>query len=164
MQDLLSKAGPGGENPRCEKGQLVGGMAMVMTDPIGDMLTRIRNALMVRKKEVEVPASGLKKEVARILKEEGFIEDYWVKQHPVQETVVLVLKYRKDQLGRVQDSVIRGIKRVSKPGKRVYMDKGRLPRVMGGFGIAIVSTSRGVMTDKECRRQGVGGEVLCEVW
>ncbi len=137
---------------------------MVMTDPIGDMLARIKNALMVCKKEVEIPASGIKKEIARILKEEGFIEDYWVKQHPVQETLVLVLKYRKDHLGRVQEGVIRGIKRVSKPGRRVYMSREKLPRVMGGFGIAIVSTSRGVMTDKECRRQGVGGEVLCEIW
>jgi len=137
---------------------------MVMTDPIGDMLARIKNALMVRKREVEIPASGVKKEIARILKEEGFIEDYWVKQHPVQETMVLVLKYRKDHLGRIQEPVIRDMKRVSKPGRRVYMGKGKLPRVMGGFGIAIVSTSRGVMTDKECRKQGVGGEVLCEVW
>ncbi len=137
---------------------------MVMTDPIGDMLARIKNALMVRKKEVEIPASGVKKEIARILKEEGFIEDYWVKQHPVQETIVLVLKYRKDHLGRIQEPVIRDIKRVSKPGRRIYMGKNKLPRVMGGFGIAIVSTSRGVMTDKECRRQGVGGEVLCQVW
>ncbi len=137
---------------------------MVMTDPVGDMLARIKNALMVRKKEVEIPASGVKKEIARILKEEGFIEDYWVKQHPVQETIVLVLKYRKDHLGRIHEPVIRDIRRVSKPGRRVYMGKNKLPRVMGGFGIAIVSTSRGVMTDKECRRQGVGGEVLCEVW
>ncbi len=137
---------------------------MVMTDPVGDMLARIKNALMGRKKEVEIPASGVKKEIARILKEEGFIEDYWVKQHPVQETIVLVLKYRKDHLGRILEPVIRDIKRVSKPGRRVYMGKKELPRVMGGFGIAIVSTSRGVMTDKECRRQGVGGEVLCEVW
>jgi len=139
-------------------------MAMVMTDPIGDMLARVKNALMVRKKEVEIPASGIKKEIARILKEEGFIEDYWVKQHPVQETLVLVLKYRKDHLGRVQEGVIRGMKRVSKPGRRIYIGRNELPRVMGGFGIAIISTSRGVMTDKECRRQGVGGEVLCEVW
>ncbi|HDD53236.1 MAG: 30S ribosomal protein S8 [Aquificota bacterium] len=137
---------------------------MVMTDPIGDMLARVKNALMVRKKEVEIPASGIKKEIARILKEEGFIEDYWVKQHPVQETLVLVLKYRKDHLGRVQEGVIRGMKRVSKPGRRIYIGRNELPRVMGGFGIAIISTSRGVMTDKECRRQGVGGEVLCEVW
>ncbi len=137
---------------------------MVMTDPVGDMLARIKNALMVRKKEVEIPASGIKEEIARILKEEGFIEDYWVTQHPVQKSLVLVLKYRKDRLGRIQEPVIRDIKRVSKPGRRVYMGKDSLPRVMGGFGIAIVSTSRGVMTDKECRRQGVGGEVLCEVW
>jgi len=137
---------------------------MVMTDPIGDMLARIRNALMVSKREVEVPSSGIKKEVARILKEEGFIEDFWVKQHPVQESLVLVLRYRRDALGRIQEGVIRGMKRVSKPGRRVYMGRKELPRVMGGFGVGVVSTSQGVMTDKECRRQGVGGEVLFEIW
>ncbi len=137
---------------------------MVMTDPIGDMLARIRNALMVKKKEVEVPASGIKKEIARILKDEGFIEDFWVKQHPIQETLVLVLKYRRDALGRIQEGVIRGMKRVSKPGRRVYMKRKQMPRVMGGFGVSVVSTSKGLMTDKECRRQGIGGEVLFEVW
>lgn len=137
---------------------------MVMTDPIGDMLARIRNALMVSKREVEVTSSGIKKEVARILKEEGFIEDFWVKQHPVQESLVLVLKYHRDALGRIQEGVIRGMKRVSKPGRRVYMGRKELPRVMGGFGVGVVSTSQGVMTDKECRRQGVGGEVLFEIW
>lgn len=137
---------------------------MVMTDPIGDMLARIRNALMVRKQEVEVPSSGIKKEIARILKEEGFIEDFWVKQHPVQESLVLVLKYRRDAFGRIHESVIRGIKRVSKPGRRVYMGRKELPRVMGGFGVGVVSTSQGVMTDKECRKRGVGGEVLFEIW
>jgi small subunit ribosomal protein S8 len=137
---------------------------MVMTDPIGDMLARIRNALMVSKREVEVPSSGIKKEVARILKEEGFIEDFWVKQHPVQEFLVLVLKYRRDALGRIQEGVIRGMKRVSKPGRRVYMGRKELPRVVGGFGVGVVSTSQGVITDKECRRQGVGGEVLFEIW
>jgi len=137
---------------------------MVMTDPIGDMLARIRNALMVNKREVEVPSSGIKKEIARILKEEGFIEDFWVKQHPVQESLVLVLRYRRDALGRIQEGVIRGMKRVSKPGRRVYMGRKELPRVMGGFGVGVVSTSQGVMTDKECRRQGVGGEVLFEIW
>ncbi len=135
-----------------------------MTDPIGDMLARIRNALMVRKREVEVPSSGVKKEIARILKDEGFIEDFWVKQHPVQESLMLVLKYRRDALGRIQEGVIRGMKRVSKPGRRVYMGRKELPRVMGGFGVYVVSTSQGVMTDKGCRRQGVGGEVLFEIW
>jgi len=137
---------------------------MVMTDPIGDMLARIKNAFMVKKQEVEVPSSGIKKEIARILKEEGFIEDFWVKEHPVQDTLVLVLKYRRDALGRIQESVIRGIKRVSKPGRRVYMGSKELPKVMGGFGVSVVSTSQGVMTDKECRRRGVGGEVLFEIW
>ncbi len=137
---------------------------MVMTDPIGDMLARIRNAILVRKKEVEIPASGIKKEIARILKEEGFIEDFWTKQHPYQEALVLVLKYYGDAPGKVKENVIRGMKRVSTPGRRVYMGKDRIPRVMGGVGIAIVSTSCGVMADKECRKRGVGGEVICEVW
>lgn len=136
----------------------------MMADPIGDMLTRIRNALLVNKREVEIPASGLKKQIASVLKQEGFIEDYWVKQHPVQEILVLVLKYRRDPLGRVGESIIRGLRRVSRPGRRVYSSRKEIKRVMGGMGIAIISTSRGVMSDRECRRQGIGGEVLCEIW
>jgi len=136
----------------------------MVTDPIADMLTRIRNALLVKKKEVKIPTSRLKEEIARVMKEEGFIEDYWVKQHPVQGTLVLVLKYERDNLGRITESVIRGLKRVSKPGRRVYLPAKKIKRVMGGMGIAVISTSRGIMSDKECRKQGIGGEVLCEIW
>ncbi len=130
----------------------------MMTDPIADMLTRIRNALMVGKEQVEIPASRLKKEIARILKEEGFIEDYKVQENPVQDRIIIKLKYYKGQ------SVIRGLKRVSKPGRRVYVSKSELPKVLGGLGIAIISTSKGVMTDKECRKLGLGGEYICDVW
>ena len=130
----------------------------MVTDPIADMLTRIRNALMARKEEVVIPASRIKKEIARILKEEGFIEDYRIEEDPVQDKIVIKLKYYKGE------SVIRGLKRVSKPGRRIYVSKDELPKVLGGLGIAIISTSRGVMTDKECRKLGIGGEYICDVW
>ena len=130
----------------------------MVTDPIADMLTRIRNALMARKEEVVIPASRIKKEIARILKEEGFIEDYRIEEDPVQDRIVIKLKYYKGE------SVIRGLRRVSKPGRRIYVSKDELPNVLGGLGIAIISTSRGVMTDKECRKLGIGGEYICDVW
>ncbi len=130
----------------------------MMTDPIADMLTRIRNALMVGKEEVEIPGSKLKKEIARILKEEGFIEDYRVEENPVQDKIIIKLKYYKGE------SVIRGLRRVSKPGRRVYVSKDELPNVLGGLGIAIISTSRGVMTNKQAKKLGIGGEYICDVW
>ncbi len=130
-----------------------------MTDPIADMLTRIRNANQMRYKEVEVPASKMKLEIARILKEEGFINDYKVKKNNVQNIIVLSLKY-----GQNKERVITGLKRISKPGLRVYAKATDVPRVLNGLGIAIISTSKGVMTDKNARTQSLGGEVLAYIW
>ncbi|MCS7236161.1 MAG: 30S ribosomal protein S8 [Armatimonadota bacterium] len=130
-----------------------------VTDPIADMLTRIRNANAAGHDEVRVPASKLKAEIARILKEEGFIQDWtWIQDSP-QGTLRIVLKY-----GPKRERVLRGIRRVSKPGLRVYVRRPEIPRVRGGLGVAILSTSRGILTDRQARRLGVGGEVLCYVW
>lgn len=128
-------------------------------DPIADMLTRIRNANQMRYIEVEVPASKMKMEIAKILKNEGFITDYSVKKNDVQNMIVLNLKY-----GKNKERVITGLKRISKPGLRVYAKAHEVPRVLNGLGIAIVSTSKGVMTDKEARKESLGGEVLAYVW
>ena len=128
-------------------------------DPIADMLTRIRNANQMRYKEVEVPASKIKIEIARILKEEGFIADYKVKKNDVQSIIVLNLKY-----GDRKERVITGLKRISKPGLRVYAKAQELPRVLNGLGIAIISTSHGVMTDRDARNQSLGGEVTAYIW
>ena len=130
-----------------------------MTDPIADMLTRIRNANVMRYKEVEVPASKIKVEIARILKEEGFISDYKIKKNNVQNIISLNLKY-----GQNKERVITGLKRISKPGLRVYAKIEELPRVLNGLGIAIISTSKGLMTDKEARKEQLGGEVLAYIW
>ena len=132
---------------------------MVVTDPIADMLTRIRNANQMRYKEVEVPASKMKLEIARILKDEGFIVDFKVKKNDVQNIIVLTLKY-----GEKKERVITGLKRISKPGLRVYAKAEEIPSVLNGLGIAIVSTSKGVMTGKEAKKQSLGGEVLAYVW
>ncbi len=130
-----------------------------VTDPIADMLTRIRNANAAGHGEVRVPASKLKAEIARILKEEGFIQDWtWVQDGP-QGTLRITLKY-----GPKRERVLRGIRRVSKPGLRVYVRRQEIPRVRGGLGVAILSTPRGILTDRQARRLGVGGEVLCYVW
>ena len=130
-----------------------------MTDPIADMLTRIRNATMVNHERVEVPGSKLKKAIAQILKEEGFIRDYeWVDDGK-QGVLRLYLKY-----GPNKTKVITGLRRISKPGLRVYARKDAVPRVLGGLGVAILSTSKGIMTDKRAREVGVGGEVLCYIW
>ena len=128
-------------------------------DPIADMLTRIRNANQMRYVEVEVPASKIKMEIARILKEEGFISDYSVKKNDVQNMIVLNLKY-----GKNKERVITGLKRISKPGLRVYVKANEVPKVLNGLGIAIVSTSKGVMTDKQARNASLGGEVLAYIW
>ncbi len=128
-------------------------------DPIADMLTRIRNANQMRYKEVEVPASKIKIEIARILKAEGFIADYKIKKNDVQSIIVLSLKY-----GDRKERVITGLKRISKPGLRVYAKATELPRVLNGLGIAIISTSHGVMTDKEARKESLGGEVMAYIW
>ena len=127
----------------------------MVTDPIADMLTRIRNANQMRYKEVEVPASKMKLEIARILKDEGFISDYTNKD----SMIVLNLKY-----GEKKERVITGLKRISKPGLRVYVKAEELPSVLNGLGIAIVSTSKGVLTDKEARKLSLGGEVLAYIW
>ncbi|HET7629002.1 MAG TPA: 30S ribosomal protein S8 [Bacillales bacterium] len=132
---------------------------MVMTDPIADMLTRIRNANMVRHEKLELPGSNIKKEIAEILKQEGFIRDVEYIEDDKQGIIRIFLKY-----GSKQERVITGLKRISKPGLRVYAKSQELPRVLGGLGIAIVSTSKGLMTDKEARKQQVGGEVLAYIW
>ncbi|MFD0872489.1 30S ribosomal protein S8 [Chlamydia abortus] len=132
---------------------------MVMSDPIADMLTRIRNANTVRHETVEIPASKIKKEIAEILKREGFIRDAEYVQDSKQGIIRLFLKY-----GPNNERVITGLKRISKPGLRVYSKSQEIPKVLGGLGLAIISTSRGVMTDKEARQANAGGEVLCYVW
>lgn len=132
---------------------------MTMTDPIADMLTRIRNASMVKHDTVDVPASNLKKEIANILLEEGFIQGFDVIEDGKQDIIRMQLKY-----GRNKEKVITGIKKISKPGLRVYAKKDEVPRVLGGLGIAIISTSKGIVTDKVARSQGVGGEVIAYIW
>ena len=130
----------------------------MVTDPIADMLTRIRNANQLRYKEVEVPASKIKIEIARILKEEGFISDYKVKKNNIQDILVLNLKYSG------KERVITGLKRISKPGLRVYAKADEIPTVLSGLGIAIISTSKGIMTDRDARKASLGGEVLAYIW
>ena len=132
---------------------------MTMTDPIADMLTRVRNANMVKHETVDVPASNMKKEIARILLEEGFIRGYDVIEDGKQGIIRIQLKY-----GQMSERVITGLKRISKPGMRVYAAKDEVPRVLNGLGISIISTSKGILTDKQARRENVGGEVICYVW
>ena len=131
----------------------------VVTDVVADMLTRIRNANQMRYEKVVVPSSNVKVEIARILKEEGFIKDYKVLEETAQGTILLTLKY-----GEKKERVITGLKRISKPGLRVYAKADEVPKVLNGLGIAIISTSKGIMTDKEARNQGLGGEVLAYIW
>jgi len=131
----------------------------MMTDPIADMLTRIRNAALVRHDRVEMPHSALKEHIATVLKSEGYVDDVRSSEGEGHKQLVVVLRY-----GRDRQSAIDGISRVSAPGRRVYVRHDRIPRVRSGMGISILSTSRGVMTDKEARKQKVGGELLCEVW
>jgi small subunit ribosomal protein S8 len=128
-------------------------------DVIGDMLTRIRNANMAHHEKVDIPASKLKVEIARILKKEKFIREYELIENHKQGILRVYLKY-----GSRKERVIGNLKRVSKPGLRIYAKKDEIPSVMGGLGVAIISTSQGVMSDKECRKRGLGGEVLCYVW
>jgi len=131
----------------------------MVTDPIGDMLTRIRNANTSLHDTVAMPVSGMKREIARILKEEGYIDDWSVSKGETFDTLTLTLRY-----GPSRERVISGLKRVSKPGRRVYARKDRPHRVLGGMGLAILSTSKGVVTGRQAQDQGVGGEVLCYVW
>ena len=132
---------------------------MVMTDPIADMLTRLRNANSVLHDKVEIPGSKIKKAIAAVLKEEGFIRDYTFTEDNKQGMLVLTLKY-----GPEREKVISGIKRISKPGLRMYAKSAELPRVLGGLGVAIISTSKGIMSDKKARKAGLGGEILAYVW
>ena len=131
---------------------------MTITDPIADLLTRIRNANMVNHAEVEIPASKLKIELVKILKEEGYIQNYEIKEKDGFKVIVVELKYISNK------PVIRGLQRVSTPGLRTYSKAKNLPRVFGGMGVAIISTSKGLMTDKLARKENIGGEVLCYVW
>jgi small subunit ribosomal protein S8 len=131
----------------------------VISDPIADLLTRIRNGLIARHTEIRLPHSRLKTRIAEILVQQGYVEDVEVVPDPVQSQIKIRLKYTA-----TRDPVVKGLRRVSKPGLRVFARRGKLPRVQGGLGVAILSTSKGVLTDREARRQGVGGEVLCEVW
>jgi small subunit ribosomal protein S8 len=134
----------------------------MISDPVGDMLTRIRNALMVGKTAVEVPSSRLKVEIARILKDEGYIEEFAIGDEKPAALIHITLKYYGSR--RDRRPVITHLERVSKPGRRIYSPRREMPRVMSGMGIAIVTTPKGVMTAQQARRQGVGGEVLCYVW
>ncbi|HHY41620.1 MAG TPA: 30S ribosomal protein S8 [Thermoanaerobacterales bacterium] len=132
---------------------------MAMTDVIADMLTRIRNANDVGHPEVEIPSSNMKVAIAKVLKEEGYIKDYEVIEDGKQGILKVYLKY-----GPNKQKVITGIKRISKPGLRIYASKDEIPKVMGGLGTVILSTSKGIMTDREARKQQIGGEVICYVW
>ncbi|PID86091.1 MAG: 30S ribosomal protein S8 [Chloroflexi bacterium] len=135
---------------------------MSMTDPIADMLTRIRNAQMRLHPTVSMPSSKVKQEVARVLKEEGYIEDFKVLPEKPQAVLSITLKYVGDR--RTRRSVITGLERISKPGRRVYVGKKDIPWVLSGMGTAVMTTSKGIMTGQQARRLGVGGEVLCKVW
>lgn len=131
----------------------------MVTDPIADMLTRIRNANAMRYKEVEIPSSKIKIEIAKILKNEGFINDYKIKKNSVQDIIVLSLKYSDNK-----QRVITGLKRISKPGLRVYVKAEDIPKVLNGLGIAIISTSKGILTGKDAKASNLGGEVLAYIW
>ncbi len=132
---------------------------MSQTDPIADMLTRIRNAARIRRKEVMIPASKLKAEIARILKEEGYIRNFKVIDDNKQGLLSVSLKYTDDNT-----SVISGIRRISRPGRRLYCTRESIPKVLDGLGTAVISTSKGMMTDKKCADLGLGGEILCYIW
>jgi small subunit ribosomal protein S8 len=131
----------------------------MVSDPIADMLTRIRNGIMIRQKQVVVPGSKVKVALARILKEEGFIRDFEVTKDVPQAQLRIVLKYDRDR-----QSVITGLRRISKPGRRVYVGRSEIPWVLSGLGVAVMSTPQGIMTGQKARRLGFGGEVLCYVW
>ena len=131
---------------------------MNLTDPIADMLTRIRNAVRAKHTTVDVPYSKVKNEIAKILLDEGFVADIETVENGVNKNIRITLKYKDSK------SVIQGLKRISKPGLRIYAEKEELPRVLNGLGIAIISTSKGIITDKEARKQNVGGEVMAYIW
>lgn len=131
---------------------------MNLTDPIADMLTRIRNAIMAEKKNVEIPYSKLKVEIAKLFKREGYIKDIKLNDNNFPPTFIIDLKYKDGK------SVIEGLKRISKPGRRVYSNVDEIPKVLGGLGVAIISTSKGILTGKDCKKENVGGEVLLHIW
>jgi small subunit ribosomal protein S8 len=131
---------------------------MSLSDPVADYLARVRNAISAKHDKVDIPASRVKVEITRILKEEGFIQNYKIQEDKVQGTIRVFLKYADGS------PVITGLKQVSKPGRRIYAHKDKVPKVVGGLGISIISTSRGIMTGDQSQRTGVGGEVLCQVW
>lgn len=158
VPNMLQGIGSQRADSWCSKIKLVG-VYFMLTDPIADMLTRIRNANMIRAEKVDVPASRLRLEMTKILKEKGFIKGYKVLKDKKQGILRISLKYTADG-----ERVISGLKRISKPGRRVYVDKRKIPIVMGGFGISILSTSKGILTDETCRHEGMGGEVLCYIW
>lgn len=133
---------------------------MAVNDTIADMLTRIRNANLARHQTTQVPATKMTRSIAKVLRDEGFISDYTEDGEGIKTNLVISLKYK----GKNRQPIITALKRVSKPGLRVYSNRKDLPRVLGGIGIAIISTSSGIMTDREARRQNVGGEILCYVW
>ena len=130
----------------------------MLTDPIADMLTRIRNSMLIKSDKVDIPISKMKLEIAKIMKEEGFIRAYKILKDRKQGTLRVIPKYVDNQ------SIITGLRRVSRPGRRYYVNKDEIPKVMGGLGVAILTTSKGIMSDKTCLREGVGGEVICYVW
>ena len=132
---------------------------MSMTDPIADMLTRIRNALMAKHDKVNIPISKVKTDIAILLKEEGYIKNYKLIKNKKQGIIRVYLKYDNDN-----NNLIQGIQRISKPGNRIYVSKNRIPKVLNGLGIALISTSRGVLSDRTCRQEGIGGEVIGHVW
>ena len=131
----------------------------MMTDPIADMLTRLRNAIRAAKMHVDIPASRMKAQIAKILLDGGYVRNVKYIDDGLQGKIRIYIKYTSNN-----ESVIEGIKRVSVPSRRVYVNKGTIPRVMGGYGTAVISTSKGILTDKECRELGVGGEVICHIW
>lgn len=131
---------------------------MSVTDPIADYLVRVRNAIAAKHETVEIPASKMKVEITRILKEEGFIQNFKMQEDNKQNTLKIFLKYSEGQ------PVITGLKQISKPGRRVYSNRDSVPKVIGGLGISIISTSRGIMTGHDSSKTGIGGEVLCEIW
>ncbi|MFW6147381.1 MAG: 30S ribosomal protein S8 [Thermodesulfobacteriota bacterium] len=132
---------------------------MTMTDPIADMLTRIRNALIASYDEIEIPGSKMKTDIAKILKYEGYIRNYKLVKDDKQGMIIMYLKYNEDK-----SPVIRGLKRISKPSRRIYARSKKVPSTLNNLGTTIVSTSRGVMTDREARKAGIGGEIICSVW
>jgi small subunit ribosomal protein S8 len=163
LPHLLQGACPQGPDSGREKGQLVklskGGNGMQITDTIADLLTRIRNANSAKHDSVEIPASNMKKAIVQILADEGYVKNYTVIEDGKQGIIKVNLKY-----GEGKTPVIKGLRRVSKPGLRIYSNAEELPRVLKGLGIAVISTSRGVMTDRQARKENIGGEVLAFIW